>query len=155
VIVVGGGATVGKIALDGAGGDHGTASNPALDKPDHSGSEGGLAPNSTPAPAAAFEVFRSGTDYRAGTLGTQVDHLLSGGQKLRTASGAPSARLKGCVDGVTHGRTPALVDKAEYEGNPATVIAMRGDASGTWNIWVVGPDCSADDQHVLKKLENA
>ena len=153
VIVVGGGATVGTMALDGVNGDHGQASAPAQDNPDQSGSEKGMGPNA--APAAAFTVARSGTDYRAGTLGSQVDRLLADGQKLRAASGPPSAQLRGCVNGVTRGRTPALVDAAKYEGTAATVIAVPGDHSGKWNIWVVGIDCSAQNQHVLKTLKNA
>ncbi|MFB4304934.1 anti-sigma factor family protein [Actinomadura sp. GTD37] len=153
VIVVGGGATVGTMALDGVSGDHGKASTPAQDNPDQSGSEHGVAPNA--APAGAFTVASSGTDYRAGTLAPQVDRLLADAPKLRAASGAPSAQLKGCVNGVTHGLTPTLVDKANYEGAPATVIAMPGKGTGKWNIWVVGPDCSVHDQHLLKKLENA
>ncbi|GAA1841937.1 anti-sigma factor family protein [Actinomadura bangladeshensis] len=153
VIVVGGGATVGTMALDGVSGDHGQASTPAQDNPDQSGSAHGVAPNA--APAAAFTVASSGTDYRARTLGAQVDRLLAGDREVKRASGEPSAQLKGCVNGVTRGLAPALVDNAKYEGRPATVIAVHGDQSGKWNIWVVGADCSARNQHVLKKLENA
>ena len=153
VIVVGGGAMVGTMALDDVSGDHGQASTPAQDNPDQSGAAHGVAPNA--APAGAFTVARSGTDYRAGTLGAQVDRLLSDGQRLKSASDAPSAQLKGCVTGVTRGLTPVLVDNAQYEGAPAIVIAVHGVGTGKWNIWVVGPTCSAQNQHVLKKLENA
>ncbi|MFA1540225.1 anti-sigma factor family protein [Actinomadura monticuli] len=153
VIVVGGGATVGTMALDGVSGDHGSASTPAQDNPDRASSEHGMAPNA--APAGTFTVAGSGTDYRSGTLAPQVDRLLADTQKLRAASSAPSAQLKGCVSGVTHGLTPTLVDQAKYEGAPATVIAVPGNSPGKWNIWVVTPDCSATDQHILKKLVNA
>lgn len=153
VVVVGGGATVGTMALDGVSGDHGQAVAPAQDNPDRSGSAHGLTPNA--APAAAFTVASSGTDYRPGTLRAQVDRLLAGDPEAKTASVEPSAQLKGCVNGVTHGLRPALVDNAKYEGRPATVIAVHDDQSGKWNIWVVGADCSAGNQHVLKKLENA
>ncbi|MFA1546345.1 anti-sigma factor [Actinomadura chokoriensis] len=152
VVVVGGGATVGTMALDGVSGDHGKAVTPAQDNPDQSRPETGVAPNA--APATAFKVARSGTDYRAGTLGPQVDRLLADAQKVRAASGAPSAQLRGCVNGVTHGLTPALVDNATYEGAPATVIAVHGDSPGKWKIWVVGPDCSAGSRHILKKPGN-
>lgn len=155
VIVLGGGAAVGTTALDGVSGDHGRAATPAQDNPDQSGSGHGMAPNSAPAPVAAFTVTRSGTTYHAGTLGSQTGRVLAGGQELRGRSGSPSAQLRGCVRGVTHGQAPTLVDQATYEGNPATVIATQGDGSGKWNIWVVGPDCSAQNQHVLKKLTNA
>ena len=148
VIVVGGGATVGTMALDGVDGDHGSASAPAQDNPYRSSQE--VAPNA--APATAFTVARSGTDYRAGTLGPQVDGLLADAQKLRSASGTPSAQLKGCVNTVTRGLTPALVDNAKYEGAPATVIAVHG--SDKWNVWVVAPDCTAKNPHIMKQPDN-
>ncbi|SNT21458.1 Transmembrane transcriptional regulator (anti-sigma factor RsiW) [Actinomadura meyerae] len=153
VVVVGGGAMVGNMALDGVSGDHGQASTPAQDSSNRNDAEHGVAPNA--APAGAFTVARTGTGYREGTLGAQVGRLLADGQRLKGASSAPSAQLKGCVKGVTHGLTPALVDDAEYEGAPAIIIAAHGVQTGKWNIWVVGPDCSEQNQRVLKKLENA
>ncbi|MGP4023028.1 anti-sigma factor family protein [Actinomadura sp. 3N407] len=153
VIVAGGGAAVGSIALGGANGDDGAASAPAHDKSDQTGLEG-VGPKAAPSAAPAFKVYRSSTEYRAGTLGTQVGKLLDGRRKQGTGE-SPGPRLRGCVYGVTKGQAPALVDRADYEGKPAIVIATRGNESGKWNVWVVRPDCSAGDQHVLKMLENA
>ncbi|TDD67784.1 hypothetical protein E1293_37660 [Actinomadura darangshiensis] len=151
VIVVGGGATVGKIALDGANSDHGQASSAPADNSRHP--KTGLAPNA--APAGTFTVARSGTDYRSATLNAQVGDVLADGQQLRAKAATPDARLRGCVKGVTGNAMPLLVDQATYEGRPAIVIAAHDDESGKQDIWVVGPDCTAQTPHILKKPANA
>lgn len=155
VVVLGGGAAVGTIALDGANGDHGQASAPPQDnaRPGTAGTTGerGLRPNAAPAPA--FQVSSSGTDYRAGTLAAQVGQVVSGKRQLR-APAAPGPQLRDCVLGLVGERKPMLVDQAKYEGDPATVIAVRGEKSGKLNVWVVGPGCSAQNQQILKKLNN-
>ena len=153
VIVVGGGATVGSIALDGADGNDGSAAAPAHDHSQERSQEAGPKA-AAPSTAQSFKVHRSGTEYRAGDLGSQVTGLLNE-RRTGTAATTAGSQLKGCVYAVTRGKAPALVDDAVYEGNPAYVIAARGDESGKWNVWVVGPDCSTADQHVLKTLENA
>ncbi|TMQ90381.1 hypothetical protein ETD83_35710 [Actinomadura soli] len=157
VVVLGGGAAVGTIALDNTNGEQGSASAPPQDnaRSGITGSQqesGGMAPNAAPAPA--FAVARSGTDYRAGTLAAQVGQVVAGNQKL-SAADAPDTRLRDCVLGLAGERKPVLVDQAEYEGNPATVIAVPGDTPGKLNVWVVGPECSAQNQHVLKNIKNA
>ncbi|WP_067486911.1 hypothetical protein [Actinomadura hibisca] len=162
-IVLGGGAMVGKAALEGSDGDASTAAKtPVMD-----GSDGGAAMRSSArAPGAAtegsgprrdtlaapvtFTVAASGTDYRASSLGPQVGDLLGKGGESRTEGRAPDARLSECVASVTRGKTPALVDSARYEGGPATVIAVRAAKPDAWEIWVVGPDCSAQDTRELK-----
>ncbi|TDE21396.1 zf-HC2 domain-containing protein [Actinomadura sp. 6K520] len=151
VIVAGGGAAVGSIALDGADGDDGAANTPA--QQDSAGSAEVGPKAAVPPPAPAFKVARSGTDYRAGELGSQVAELLDSGRQVGATDPA-GPRLRGCVSAVTQGTAPELVDQAAYEGKPAYVIAARGDGSGKWNIWVVGPDCSAGDPGVLKTLKN-
>ncbi|TDB73322.1 hypothetical protein E1264_41485 [Actinomadura sp. KC216] len=157
VIVLGGGAAVGTIALDNTSGDQGQASAPPQDnaRTGITGSQkesGGMAPNAAPAPA--FAVSSSGTDYRAGQLAAQVDQVTGATQKL-SAPEAPDTRLRGCVLALVGERKPVLVDQARYEGNPATVIATPGDTPGKLNVWVVSPDCSAQNQTVLDKVKNA
>ncbi|GAA0552695.1 anti-sigma factor family protein [Actinomadura livida] len=150
VIVVGGGAAVGSIALDGADSEDGAAATP----PQDSSASAEVGPKAAvPSPAPAFNVARSGTDYRAGELGSQVAELLDSRRQAAAADPA-GPRLRGCVYAVTQGKAPDLVDEAAYEGKPAYVIAARGDESGKWNVWVVGPDCSAGDPGVLKTLKN-
>lgn len=152
VVVLGGGAAVGTLALDDADGGHGQAATPPQDNARPRTAEG-MAPNAAPAPA--FEVARSGTHYRSGTLAAQVGAVAADGSTKRGLSASPDARLRECVLGVVGERKPVLVDQASYEGGPATVIAVRGDQTGKLTVWVVGPDCSASDQHVLKKIDNA
>ncbi|MDL4816708.1 anti-sigma factor family protein [Actinomadura opuntiae] len=154
IVVLGGGATVGKIALDGSDGSAGQASAPAQDKGRHTEATGAApnmaGPSQSALSAASFKVTRSGTDYRAGRLGGQIDRLLGKGQELRLQGSPPTAQMSGCVSGVTRGRTPALVDQATYDGRDATVIALPGSGNGSWDVWVVGPDCSAQNTHVLE-----
>lgn len=152
VIVAGGGAAVGSVALGGADGNDGAASAPAHGNSDQTDAEG-INPKAAPSAAPAFQVYRTRTDYRAGTLAAQVGKLLDG-RRNQGAGEPPGPKLRGCVYGVTKGKAPALVDQADYEGDPAIVIATRGAKSDKWNVWVVAPDCSAGDQHILKRLEN-
>ncbi|RKS79304.1 anti-sigma factor RsiW [Actinomadura pelletieri DSM 43383] len=152
VVVLGGGAAVGMSAMDDTGGDSTRAATPPQDKAHPSiAGERGLAPNAEPVPA--FAVTHSRTHYRAGTLAQQAGQVMSGNRELRAAD-APDARLRGCVLGIVQERKPVLVDRAEYEGKPATVIAVPGDRPGKLHLWVVGPECSAQNQHVLRTLKN-
>ncbi|GAA4239098.1 hypothetical protein GCM10022254_57780 [Actinomadura meridiana] len=153
VVVLGGGAAVGTIAMDDTSGGNGQAATPPQDNahPSMSG-ERGAVPNA--APAAPFAVTHSGTDYRTATLAAQAGKIVSGMHNLGTAD-APDTRLRGCVLSITGERKPVLVDRADYEGKPATVIAVRGDTAGKLHLWVVGPTCSAQNQHVLKTVKNA
>ncbi|XRQ07295.1 anti-sigma factor family protein [Actinomadura welshii] len=149
VIVVGGGAVVGSVALDRASSEDGAAATPPQDASSALESNGPKA-----AAPVSFKVASSGTDYRAGDLGAQVNEVVDD-RRLAAGTEPAGPRLRGCVHAVTQGQAPALVDEADYEGEPAYVIAARGDESGKWNVWVVGRDCSAGDPGVLKKLENA
>ncbi|MEU5880988.1 hypothetical protein [Spirillospora sp. NPDC047279] len=158
VVVLGGGALVGKAALDGSSnGDGSTTLHSPVTDPKDSGS-GGTAPNPAPskrtqslgaegeqpkmAGDAPYTVTRSGTDYRGTQLKQQVGSLLSSAaQKSRSGGTAPDAQTAQCVTSITGGKRPDLVDAARYEGSAATVIALAGTQPGTWNIWAVGPDC--------------
>ncbi|MGI5166123.1 hypothetical protein ACQEU3_17360 [Spirillospora sp. CA-253888] len=167
VVVLGGGAMIGKAAMEGSGDDANTAAKtPLMDPGDARASNGAPTDGSAGAPGAAsegsstrrgpqlapltFTVAASGTDYRASSLGPQVNELLGKGSELRTKGRPADARLLGCVANVTRGKTPALVDSATYEGGPATVIALQAAKPSAWEIWVVAPDCSAEDSRELK-----
>ena len=160
VIVLGGGALVGTLTLNGGTSNDSTGTARMTDPQPRS--EGGGAP-AAPAPskmaeapdAAAggrFEYSRSGTDYRADTLGRQVNSALDGNAQHRSAGGPPDQRLIGCVTRVTGGKPPSLVDSATYEGKPATVIAAPGASPDSLTIWVVGPNCSAQDTMLVKRM---
>ncbi|WP_141579698.1 anti-sigma factor [Actinomadura sp. WMMA1423] len=159
VAVLGGGATVGKIALDDASSSDSAAHQPAAQRTltdPGSGAGSGVPKVAPDAPEPAFRVAHSGTDYRSGSLGEQVGGVVVGAQKTRTEGAAqPGARLRGCVTGVAGAQPPLLVDQARYEGKPAIIIAVNGDEPGKRNIWVVGPDCSPQAHHLLKQLKNA
>lgn len=141
VIVLGGGGTIAKVALDGTN-DHQElgASAPAQDRP--------AAPSI--AAAGTYNVISTDTHYRAKTLRAQVGEVVNGGALSKTRPAPPDARLAGCVTAVTGGPQPALVDHAKYEGENATVIAVRGASAKDLTIWVVGPDCTAAKPNILK-----
>ncbi|GAA1526795.1 hypothetical protein GCM10009678_05350 [Actinomadura kijaniata] len=167
VVVLGGGAVVGKAALDDAR-DEGQASatrtTPLLDGGDQQDSPKGAVPSAPSggqaengkttqrtfaAHAPSFGVARTGTDYRAATLGSQVNDLLGKGNEARLEPRRSDARLAECVASVTGGKAPVLVDSARFEGSPATVVVLNGAKPGQWDIWVVGPNCSPRDRNVL------
>ncbi|QXJ23029.1 hypothetical protein AGRA3207_004128 [Actinomadura graeca] len=157
VVVLGGGAMVGKIALDeSGGGDHrGAAQSPVQDASEGRGAAKGAAPQATSGEtmlsAPSYTVAHSGTDYRAGDLSGQVSRLMGKGEVLKSRGTPPGQQLVGCVNSVTRGAPPAFVDQAMFEGRQATVIAVRGDKAGSWNVWVVGPGCDAQNSHLLKQ----
>jgi len=159
VVVLGGGAMVGKIALDeSSSGDHQSAAqSPVQDASEgNNGAVKGAAPQAsgeqTMLSAPSYTVAHSGTDYRTGNLGDQVNQVVGRGKVLKSRGGPPDQRLAGCVSGIAQGRPPALVDQATFEGRQATVIAVRGDKPGSWHVWVVGPECTSEDPHLLKQV---
>lgn len=92
---------------------------------------------------AVFLVISSGTRYEPATLAAQVRAELG----TSAAAGAvPSAALTGCVLHVTGHVVPSLVDSATYQGAAAYIIAVPGRA------WVVGPDCTASDPHLIASV---
>lgn len=111
------------------------------------------AAGAAPAPSAAlgpqdgsmsgvsFAVTASGTRYQRATLTEQVrDRLVANGRSrtpVPSAAATPSAALRGCVVKLTGGAEPRLVDRANYQGEPAYVIATSA------RVWVVGPGCTA------------
>ncbi len=107
-------------------------------------------PLSTPSGSGGLEQFsivRSGTDYRPAGLATQIEHELAkvGG----TREYAPTSAEYACVQGVTGGNRPTMVDVAEYKGRPATVIAMAAEGTHIPQAWIVGPTCSASNSDTL------
>ncbi|WP_242908636.1 anti-sigma factor family protein [Actinomadura terrae] len=155
VVVLGGGAVVSKIALDESdGGSHQSVARSPVQDPGKNRTASGAAPQSpsgqTMLNAPSYVVARSGTDYNTDDLGRQVDRLIGDQERTKLYGDPPDQRLAGCVNGVTRGRAPALVDRATFEGEQATVIAIRGAKPGSWNVWVVGPDCTAQNPHILK-----
>jgi len=61
----------------------------------------------------------------------------------------PVAGLSSCLDGIVGGRPVQLLETANFEGKPATIIVSARTATGSAQLWVVGPDCSASHPAVL------
>jgi hypothetical protein len=100
------------------------------------------------APAAAFAVTASGTNYQSATLARQVRAQLARPAKtaaLPAAEAAP-AQLSACVLHLTGQMRPSLVDRATYQGKPAYVIAVTNWA------WVVGTGCTASNPELIASV---
>jgi hypothetical protein len=111
---------------------------------------GGLAP--------VARIVSSGTNYQPGQLEAQVSAVLTQhGASASAATGSSSAHqpaasappVPACVPHVTGGQRPLLVDLAEYQGRPATIIVIPGAASGDLRALVVSGRCTAATGHVL------
>jgi hypothetical protein len=101
------------------------------------------------APAAAFAVTVSSTNYQPATLARQVRVQLARPAKtaaLPAADAARSAQLSACVLHLTGQMRPSLVDRATYQGKPAYVIAVTNRA------WVVGTGCTASNPELIASV---
>ena len=110
--------------------------------------------------APADRIVSSGTDYQPGHLKAQVSAALArfGGNAIVGPSPGPSGagrasgavlRMPACVWHVPGGKRPILVDKARWQGRPATVIVVPGATSRTLQALVIAGDCTAATSHVL------
>jgi anti-sigma factor ChrR (cupin superfamily) len=126
-----------------------------------------------PTSTKSIRTVTSTTNFTAATLGTQAMAALQGA-KLRgylgaqaTTSPAPTAhanssnggvtsssapgesQLASCLDGVAGNQPVALVEQANYQGHPATIIMTAQTATRPAEVWAVGPSCSASHPDVL------
>jgi hypothetical protein len=109
--------------------------------------------------AAAGRVVSSGIDYQPGRLKAQVSTTLAqfGESTSRPAPSSSRAnrptasvhQLPACVTHVTGGIRPLLVDRARYQGHPATVIVIPATAPGTLRALVIAGDCTTAASHLL------
>jgi hypothetical protein len=88
-------------------------------------------PASAPVPSAG-KTFDSGVNGRS---------TLSGSQ------------LSGCVANVAGAQNVLLVELANYEGHPATIIVLATASQRSAEVWVVSDSCSASDRHALAHLK--
>jgi hypothetical protein len=104
-------------------------------------------PRATP----LFTVTESGTKYRQATLAGQVRDTLAalGTTGKPFATGPQTPTLAGCVQHLTGGPSPRLVDRATYQGTAAYVIASSS------HIWVVGTGCTAADAQLVESVSLA
>jgi hypothetical protein len=112
----------------------GQAGPGAVSGPIHAGTNGGSGSSG----GVAFSAIASGTDYQPGQqLLTQVESELS-----QHPSGTPAtAAIAACVDKVTGGVAPTLVDVARYKGQPATIIAVTHISTSGF-AWVMDAGCT-------------
>jgi hypothetical protein len=121
----------------------GQAGPGAVGGPVHAGPNGG----SGSAPSVAFSAISSGTDYQPGEkLLTQVESELSKRTTAKPYTVTPT--LRGCVDKVTGGLTPTMVDVARYQGQPAAIIVVT-HATAEGKAWAMPAACSAENAKIL------
>ena len=105
----------------------------------------------SPAPSAHSE-FRSGNqpvDVSRATLRQQVETELHKPRASRPVTTA-SSQVRGCVHLLAGSDPVELVQRAQFEGQPATIIVARTGQGYT--AWVAGPDCSATNREVLETI---
>jgi hypothetical protein len=61
----------------------------------------------------------------------------------------PVADLEECLGALNPEEAPDVVDAASYEAEPALVVVYSAIA-GDWDVFAVGVDCSAEDEHLLR-----
>jgi hypothetical protein len=150
----------GLTRLAAGGGEAGTSSSAAgaaARPPVSRKLESGALPRPLPA-ASNLPLVASGTNYQPGQIAAQADAVLRGLiQRTSGAEGANSSHasafgglseVRACVNRVTGGRAPKVVDVASYRGEPALAI-MVSAGGGPVRVWIVGARCSATTSDVL------
>lgn len=138
--------------------------------PDSRSPASGSSPGVPSGGGVHFTVHHSGTLYRKSTLAAQAAAVLvtpsaglnhpaeiNGGLSRQS----PSTALAGCVDkvaglalaaahaGAAHAGAVKLVDQAQYQGHPATVIVVQATPARPGMVYVAGPGCSASRADIL------
>jgi hypothetical protein len=162
VVIAGGGYGVSRLLSSGtpSAGSGASASSPAQGRASRSEPVMGPAANGAAKPGAAIArpatdlVITSGTNYLPGQLKSQVRAVLnrfstaeSGPKASAGHAAAAGADLTSCLARVVGNQRPRLIDRARYNGRPATVIVVPTAKANTLRVLVVGTLCSttADD----------
>jgi hypothetical protein len=105
----------------------------------------------SPAPSARSQMkSRNQTvNVTPATLRQDVETELHKPRALRPTSAATS-RVLGCVHLLAASAPLELVQSAQFEGQPATIIVARTGQDDT--VWVAGPACSATNREVLDTI---
>ena len=131
----------------------------------------------TPGSTHTIHAVSAATDFTRAQLGSQAVAAVRAAQlRGASAAGAPSvsapgpanhtavssvaagsaatgsgsaSRLGGCIDLVAPRHMVLLVEEAQYEGTPATIIVTAASATSQAEAWVVGASCSASTSDVL------
>ncbi|MBC6456477.1 anti-sigma factor family protein [Actinomadura sp. HBU206391] len=158
IVVVGGAVAVGRTAMDSPSTPSDVNARVPVHQERTDRSEGtsspeapgvaSVAPKTAPLSSAKYRVTRTGTDYRDTTVGSQITDMLRRGDLPVTQ---PTEQLSACVDRIAGGRQPLLVDVADYDGEPATVIVLPTQNRSDLDVWVVGSKCSTKASDVLMR----
>jgi hypothetical protein len=153
VVVGGGGYAVAQYAAQSGAASSGRPAAQSQPRPASpvAGPVAGMGPNNAGGTAghATISAVTSGTDYTARQLTSQVAAVLahypasSAARRPPAARALPSSGLASCVNAVTGGQRPRLVDVARYQGRQAVIIVVAGTATTPARAWVVRLDCSA------------
>jgi hypothetical protein len=98
-----------------------------------------------------FSIVKSGTDYTSSQLVAQIESELA--KVASTREYAPTSAQDACVQRVTGGVRPTMVDTADYNGKPATVIALAPIDSQVSQAWIVGSACSETNSDILQYVK--
>jgi hypothetical protein len=158
VVIGGGGYAISQLAAQsGPGATASSAAAPRAAASHRNAPAAGMMPNSSaPAGKPAVAAVFSGTDYTQQQLSSQVLATLRrypAGSSMRMGAAGeralPALTLSACVNALTRGQHPRLVDVARYQGRPATIIVVTGAGTTPGRIWVVGPGCTASRPDLL------
>jgi hypothetical protein len=106
-----------------------------------------LGPQAVAAVEAAKLAGANGTQFRTNNAPTA-----SGSAASNLPSKAHADQFTGlssCLDGIVGSRPVQLLETAQFEGKPATIIVSSRTATASAEVWVVGPACSASHPDVL------
>lgn len=165
----------GSAASGSGSSDSGSSVLPGRRTPERTSEAGPLAPGAAAAPAygplvqygraghlVTIRPVRTFTDYRPAQLSRQVTASLAAtrnapaiapsshaGSTPQIFAGVRTGQLAACVSRIAAGRSVQLVDVAQLNGAPATVIVTAAPGPARAQIWVVGPGCSRSASDVL------
>jgi hypothetical protein len=104
----------------------------------------GAAPE--PQHLANFKVVTSQISFTRTGFKQQVERVLAVTPATSTMR-APSARIRACVQNLAGNAALIRVQSAYYEGQPATLVAIRTSSGG--KAWIAGKNCSETTRDVL------
>jgi hypothetical protein len=159
-------AVAGVLVVAGGVGYVVTQSSPPTSTSSSSAGRGAPAPRHSavarpnlPAPGTTFTVMHSGTSYHplvfAHQAATVLAHSSTGlmhpgsqpGQSRRSDPALTECVIKAV--GPQRAREVKMVDRARYQGHPATVIVVARTATEPAQVYVAGTRCSATDADIL------
>jgi hypothetical protein len=163
VLLGGGGYAVSRVITGGGTGVSASSAGASAPRPSMASRHAvpALAPEAASGAAGArgLPVVASGTQYRPGLMASQVAAVLrrhAAASRTPGPTGASPAvntaafpHLAACVNRITGGGRPRLVDIARYGTRPAAVIVQPIAGTSMMRVSVVGTGCSASSGDVI------